>query len=297
MKQLWQKNKGSISILAIFSIIAVLMMIFMSINIGNIYIKKNTIEDTAESIAPMLLSHQLEKYFGNYSGNDNAYDVADNLLDKISLFSTPVSSLSLNDKPYIITFGMVNKNAPGLPDGFYAFGTNESGNPTVSPTDPDLDKVKLSLNNQTGQDLAVAFQLNYSLTPLEQLVTFDKITLKGRAMHQTHMDKVTPPTTSDKDCCCLEVGGEYTFFSILGYFECSDPNTPKIIPCEVTFKKGICPDYFECHDTIFESFLKGEILEFFYRFFDCWFKDFVKNIIETITAVQQTVKDSWNGWT
>ncbi|MDA3970212.1 MAG: hypothetical protein PF442_02570 [Desulfobulbaceae bacterium] len=308
MKQFWQENKGSISILATLSIVSVLMILLLSINIGNIYAKKNLVEDTADAIAPVLLTHQIKAYLDEdnpYTGTQNPTDVANDILSKISGISGATPT---------IIFGVVNDSTVNstLTTGFYDFNTSESGNNTNTLLGTGDDRLSNpNLGNVTlvsGQDFAIAFRLTYSPQPLGDLVTFDPITLKGYGMYQTNIALVESEVdpVDKKECCCTELAGGTTipFFMMGGGCKVPEGGSilegtifefPKTESCLYIIPNSdpICDDFYMCQGTFWSNLLTRTAFSSFWNLFKCWFDDFITRLIQSIQTVDQAIQDSF----
>jgi competence protein ComGC len=317
MKQFWQENKGSISILATLSIVSVLMILFLSINIGNIYAKKNLVEDTADAIGPALLQQQIKRYLDDTVTIIESQDadwLAQTMLDDL----IPAGqSNPLKDATYIITFGVINDTDinNSLTAGFHPFGTTASLNVTIPntdatdlTTDPHLDNVTLV----NGQDLAVAFQLFYNTSPLGDMLSFGEsgiITLKGKGMWQTDLQPIIDekPTGEESDCCCNKAGElnnidvKYSLTFIPPFFVCKYADGGMFFgqpTYDMCYKDDpqICEDYFDCQGHFFENLFSGQLFSKFFKMLSCWFDNFMERLLNSIKKVDQAVEDAWDGW-
>ncbi|MDA3834777.1 MAG: hypothetical protein PF495_15435 [Spirochaetales bacterium] len=213
MKQFWHENKGSISTLAILSIVGVLMIMFLSINIGNIYAKKNLVEDTADAIAPILLANQITRTIPPTSGilpttTQNALDTAQDILDN-------TGDNSLSGATLTPIFGIWNPTL-AIPfcafddtcelDETYCMSAENLSNTDVTNSDPDFNQVTLGEN----ENFAIALQIQYDVLPLSGLLDFNGLTLNGKAVYTTKLptdgdlgDFADPADAENPDeCCC-----------------------------------------------------------------------------------------------
>ena len=283
MKQFWQENKGSISIFAILSIIAVLMILFMSINIGNIYAKKNLVEDTAKALAPIVLDRQLDP-----KDTLTPQQYAVTIQDSAGLTGAEVPT---------ITFGVFNQDHATLPNGFYPFGDPNTGvNTPVDSQDPDLNNV--TLNDYEHQDFAVQITVIKNVAPLGNILTFSNISLQGTGRAATKISKIDIDPPENDYCCCLQaehLNPEYTSANFL--MGCWYRKTGTLMPPLMCFLgvTNFCDDYYDCRGRFFENLFQGKLFSSFLDQFKCWIddvKDRIQKVKDTIRSVSE--KD-WNG--
>jgi hypothetical protein len=184
----------------------------LSINIGNIYAKKSLVEDTADAIGPILLANQLERWIPTQEESQNntplpkagsitASTTATTILAQLTESTGDDTLAGASLTP---TFGIWN---PTSTPPFCAFNEPCMAliNQTISETDPNLNNVVL----QSGEDFAVAFQIQYPVLPLGDLLDFDGVTLNGKAVHKTKLPTEDdygifgePDPDNGEDCCC-----------------------------------------------------------------------------------------------
>lgn len=236
MKQFWQENKGSISTLAIFSIIAVLMILFLSINIGNIFAKKSLVEDTADGIAPILLSNQISRWIVDKNDQPSGYDdtipVQDSI-DGASMTTSVITQLEATSSTQTLSQASVT-TVFGLwtpaTQTFCAFGPPQGtekdcliapSNKAISRTDPNLNAVILQQKDGVfTEEFAAASQIKYQANVFGSFFNVAGITLRGKAIAHTQYSKLPPPE-DNPDCCCTWAGeqnnttAKYKLISIL----------------------------------------------------------------------------------
>ncbi len=289
-------SQGNISLLAAFGIFTGILVIALVVNIGNLFAKKNLVQDTADATSSALLAHQIVKCNNPGAEQTAASVVADNYISD--------QNGRLDGSQYNITYGILNKNTgdPGLPDGFYDFNDNRSGNAGIDTLDPDLDNVIL----KKGQDFAVAYQLDSptgSVAQLGQLMGFN-VTLKGKSMSATGIGTLPdPPIDKKNQCCCSEVaGGDPWMFGTM----CAIPNgtvlgVPVYAQCpffpNLSWVQPKCTVFNQCTGTTIIDFFTGAIFKTIFQLFHCWWQDFIERLINTIHKVDQAVSDAWDGWT
>jgi competence protein ComGC len=272
MKQFWQENKGSISILATLSIVSVLMILFLSINIGNIYAKKNLVEDTADAIGHSVLVCQIKKYIDeSIPKTTSPEDIVDNMLLEFPSL----------DKHYNIYFGVQDSSV-----NFTQFTKNNYSDNDIDPTDPKLGQINLA----TGENFAVKFQLIHEESPLATLgeALNVSVTLQGRSTYRTALETLPdPPSDTKAECCCADAGGNLVIIA------CFPPKSSA--PCLTRSNNQVCIDYFACQGTFFSNILNGTAFSSFLNLFKCWWDDFIDRLIGSIRKVTSVV-DSWAGW-
>jgi Flp pilus assembly protein TadG len=285
----------------------------LSINIGNIYAKKSLVEDTADAIAPILLANQVSRTIpdkdGNLQATDGAKDTAKAILEDSPILQStylPVFGIWDNDTNQFCQFG--------LPQGNEEDCLVNAINKNISRTDPNLNNVYLEDN----EDFALAFQLNHDVNPLSNLIDFSAITLRGRAIAQTNILKLTddPDIDSDNNCCCDWAGDQNSTNTTYSFLGCVKINSstrtfPILMPpldelcaewavlSKILTDGGsqTCKDYMTCNGTILERLFGGGFFSSFLEYLQCWFNHFVENLIKTITIVTTAMDDAWNGWT
>jgi hypothetical protein len=253
------------------------MILLLSINIGNIYAKKNLVEDTADAIAPALLAHQITKFYANNDDtitdiSETPTDVADAMLESMN---PDGGTNPLAGGSYTITFGIYDRNI--TPNTFTAFTDTQK-------TNPDLSLITLS----TNQDLAVTFYLKYDASPIDNLLPFDPITLKGKSMFTMYLQPLEyVGSAGDGSCCCDVANGYFTFMGFTcSYIPMFGP------PCTSSSTKQICIDYIECQGTFWDNLAAGTLISSFLDMLKCWLADFLQNIISTIQKVDAAIADA-----
>lgn len=285
MKQFWQENKGSISTFAILSIIAVLMILFMSVNIGNLYAKKNLVEDTAVNLALVVLNRQIAP-----TDTQLPQNFADALQDSVGLTGaeTPV-----------ITFGILNIGHPTLPDGFYPFGDPNTGVATnIDPQNPTY--ADILIDDYSTQDFAVQIDIQYNATPLGSFISFSTISLTQTGTAATNFSAL-PIVPENNDQCCCQLAEELNpgYVSKNSLTSCWYRKTTSFmpyIPCLIG-ATDFCDDYYDCHGRFFENLFTGQLFSSFLDQYKCWLPDFlarVQLVRDTIRTVSENV---WNGTT
>lgn len=282
MKQFWQENKGSISTLAITSIIAVLMIMFLSINIGNIFAKKSLVEDTAKQLAPIILSRQLAPPDLN-----SPQTFADGLQDDVGLTGA--------DLPTIV-FGMLNQGHPSLPDGFYPFGNVNTGvSLDIDPQDPNFNSI--TPNDYNTQDFAVQVTINYNATPLGTLLSFSTISIQETGRAATTFSDINFDPENNDQCCCQQAEdlnpGYTTSNSWTGCWYAKEGSI-FYIRCFLGLT-DLCNDYYDCRGRFFENLFSGQLFTSFLDQFDCWLPDFLDRIALIQDTIRSVGEDIWNG--
>lgn len=290
MYALWKENKGSISLFAIFTVIAILMTMFLSINIGNIYAKKNFVEDTADQIGSSLLAHQIKKHLdipNSITATPN--DIANTILTQ--------TAPSLGNDFYI-TFGVLDTTETFTPLTSLNYSTV-----AIDPNDPDLKLLTLGL----GENFAVNFQLLHEVSPLATLgeLLNVSITLQGKSSYATAIETLPDPAPDTKaECCCTTTeppGETYTFMMFFGGCKYETGSGlfgfPTYTSCDYLFPSpdAICDDFYACQGTFFSNILNGTPFSSFLKLFKCWLADFINKLIFSIRKVPSVV-DSWTGW-